>query len=137
MMKLNKKNKYKITLDSSANLKLLKALEKQGYVEINNVMLENGRETKKVKNKILPTLVLNHSILGESVLGGSDNIYENIRKIIGYDHVKDAMHLEAHIRNNHDYFITEDKDFLNKREELEKKFNIKIKTPEELQKICK
>lgn len=66
----------------------------------------------------------------------NDCTYDEIRKIIGVEHVKDAMQLEAHIRNGHDYFVTEDTDFLKKREELIREFDVKIVTPEELESIC-
>lgn len=113
-------------------MKKLKTLEKQGYIEIYDVKLENGRENKKVKEKILPVLVLGHTRLDECILAGEDTIYEDVRKIIGRENIKDAMHLEAHIRNGHDYFVTEDTDFLKVRDVLQKRFTIKIVTPDEL-----
>jgi predicted nucleic acid-binding protein len=126
---------YKITRDSGANVKKLKTLEQQGYIEIYDVKLENGRENKKVKEKILPVLVLDHARLGECVLGGEDTVYDDIRKIIGKNNIEDAMHLEAHIRNKHDYFVTEDTDFLKVKNELQEKFSIKIVTPDDLMSI--
>jgi len=127
--------KAKITRDANANVKILKSLEKKGLLEIYDVMLENGRENKKIRNKILPVGVCNHSRCGECVVGSDeDNIFEDICKILGKNKIEDAMHLEAHIRNKHDYFITEDKDFLQKKEILKARFAIEILTPIELQK---
>lgn len=135
---LQKNISYSVTRDSGANVKILKKLENTGLITIYDVLLENGRENKKVKNKVLPVGVWGHSKWGEAVYSGDDCKYSEIREIIGRENIEDAMHLEAHIRNNHDYFITEDNDFLSKREDLNKKFNVKIMTPTELEKtICK
>ena len=121
-----------VTRDSSANVKILKELENKGYIKIYDVMLENGRENKRIKEKILPVAVWDHCCWDEAVWGGDDCVYDEIRKILGTDHIEDAMHLEAHIRNRHDYFVTEDTDFLKKRKELHGRFGVKIATPEEL-----
>lgn len=125
-----------VTRDSGANVKLLKKLESVGFIIIHDVMLENGRKNQKVKSKSLPVMVLDHSRLNECVLGGSDSIYKDLLNIIGKDNVEDAMHLEAHIRNGNDYFITEDTDFLNKRDDLKQNFGVNILTPRELEKLC-
>ncbi len=132
-----KQNKvFSITRDSGANVKILKSLERKRYIKVFDVMLENGRENKKVKEKVLPVGVWGHSLWGESVWAGTDNKYDEIREIIGKNNIEDAMHLEVHLRSNHDYFVTEDKDFLTKREILEQRFGVNIVTPEELEKIC-
>lgn len=126
-----------VTRDSGANVKLLKKLEKDGLIKIHDVMMENGRVNKKVKEKILPTGVWNHSVWGEFVWGSDDSAYDDILKIIGKNHIEDVMHLEAHIRSKQDYFVTEDRDFLDKREELKAAFPVKIVTPTELEGICR
>lgn len=118
-------------------MKLLKILEKEGFIQIHDVMLENGRENKKVKSKILPVGVWDHGKWGEAVYAGPDCSYEDIRNVIGKDRIEDAMHLEAHIRNGHDYFITEDHDFIDKRKVLETKFSVRIATPVELDRMCR
>jgi len=128
--------KIKITRDSGANVSLLKRLEKEGYVQIFDVMLENGREDKKVKNKIKPVGVWNHARWGECVWGGDGNEYENILQVVGKENIEDAMYLEAHLRSGNDYFVTEDKDdILSKKDKLLKQFGIKVVSPEELKKI--
>ena len=133
-----KQNIYSVTRDSGANVKILKRLQNAGLIKIYDVMLENGRENTRVKDKILPVLILSSDArLGEAVLGGEDSVYEDIRKIIGKKNVEDAMHLEVHIRHKHDYFATEDHHFLDVRDELNKKFDVKIVTPEKLEIICK
>lgn len=130
------RRKMRITRDSGANVKILKKLEKEGFIEIHDVMLESGRENKKVKNKVLPVGVWNHSRWGEAVWAGDDNTYDDLREILGKDKIEDAMQLEAHIRNKFDYFVTEDHDFLDKRDTLKEKFGVNIVTPDELQKLC-
>ena len=132
----NSNNILTVIRDSGANVKILKFLERKGCIKIFDVMLENGRENKKVKDKILPAGVWDHCLWDEAVWSDDDCLYDEICKIIGSNNVKDAMHLETHIRNSFDYFVTEDNDFLNKRDILKDKFNVLIVTPLELQKIC-
>jgi len=127
--------KAKVTRDPSANLKILKKLEKENFIEIYDVILEGGRENQKVKRKILPVGVWNHSRWDESVWADDDNVYNDLREILGKDKIKDAMQLETHIRNKFDYFVTEDNDFLCKREVLKEKFGVNIVTPNELQEL--
>lgn len=133
---LGQNKPYSITRDSCANVKILKDLEQKGFIKVFDVMLENGRKNKKVKDKIKPVFIVGTSLLGEMVLANKDCKYDDIRNIIGKQHIKDSMYLEAHIRNEFDYFVTEDRDFLDKRQELEDKFLVRIVTPQELQKIC-
>ncbi len=53
-------------------------------------------------------------------------------KYIDHYGINSLPHLiEAHM-NKMDYFITLNKPMLDDRDELEKKFNIKIRTPEEM-----
>jgi len=127
----------KITRDASANVKTLKDLESKGFIKVNDVMLEGGRENRKFSRKILPGFCIGHTRIGEGVVAGDNNPYEEIRNIIGRKNVGDALHLEAHIRSCNDYFVTEDKDFLGNREELNKRFDVKILTPEELRNVFK
>lgn len=125
--------KVKITRDSGANFKLLKNLVNENYIEIFDVLTEN--ETRKVKNKILPTAIFGYSEYGACELAGA-GVYEEILEIIGKENFGDAVKLDTHIRNNFDYFVTEDNNFMKKREILEKKFGVKIVTPNELMELC-
>ena len=121
-----------ITRDSGANVKALRKLERAGLIECHDVMLENGRENRKIPNKMKPIGVWGHSRWGESVWPSEDCLYDEIRQIIGKRNVGDAMHLEAHIRSGNDVFVTEDNDFLSKRDELNAEFGCEIMTPDEL-----
>lgn len=129
-----KMTKVKITRDSGANLKIIKRLEKMGFVDVYDVKYEN--ETKKVKNKVLPIGVWDRTKWDECVWAGSDCSYDSIRETIGKENIGDAIKLEAHIRMKNDYFVTEDHDFLDKRSQLKRKFKINILTSEELKKLC-
>ncbi len=41
----------------------------------------------------------------------------------------DAQHLACHVMNGRDYFLTEDGHFLDKKDELEKRYGVKVRTP--------
>lgn len=124
-----------VTKDSGANFRILRRLERQGLISICEVELEN--ETPKIKKKIKPIGVFGQVKYGKAVFSSkeSGNMYREILGIIGNAQYKDSLHLEAHIRNGFDYFVTEDNDFLGKRKELKKRFNVQIVTPEELEEI--
>ena len=122
----------KVTRDSGANVKTLRRLERAGLIECHDVKLENGRENKKIKRKILPVMVWGHARWGEAVRADKDCYFDEISEIIGKDGIADAMHLEAHLRSEHDVFVTEDNDFLSKRDQLSAAFGCGIMTPEEL-----
>lgn len=124
-----------ITRDSGANVKILKKLENAGLIQVTDVLLENGRENRQVKNKEPAIAVIGHSRIGECVIAANDTPYDAIRDIIGRDpqHVKDAMHLETHMRLGNDYFVTEDRDFLDNRDALQCEFGCEIVTPHELE----
>jgi len=126
-----------VTRDKSANLKKLRILENKGLIKIHEVTLENF--VNKAKNRVKPIGVWNHSKWDECVWADEKNTYDAIRKIIGKHNIKDAMHLEAHIRNGFDFFVTNDLDeFIKngKRESLENQFlELKIVTVQELEKL--
>lgn len=127
---MENKIKLRVTRDSNANLKILKRLEYYGCIEIFDVKTENN--TNKVLRKVLPAGVRGVFKRGEFIRGGGDN-YTQIKKIIGEGKIHDVIKLEAHIRNRFDYFVTEDHDFLDKREELREILGVKIVTPQELE----
>jgi hypothetical protein len=122
-----------VTADISANLKKLKKLESKGLISIFQIKIETPSPRTK---HILPTAVWDQTNFDECVFGSeeSSNVFEKIKKIIGNHHIKDAMHLADHIRDQRDYFITEDTDILKCKEILESEFeNLKIFTPHELE----
>lgn len=120
-----------VTADISANLKKLKVLEKKRKIKIFQVKIEN--DTKKIKNKSFPVAVCNYTKINECVLGDDSSDFEDLKRIIGKDKIKDCIHLENHIRNKRDFFVTEDSDFLSKKIALKNKFpKLKIVTPDEL-----
>lgn len=124
----------KITRDSNANLKLLKWLERLGLIVITDVLGEN--ETKKVKDKIGPVGVWGHFKWDDgSVWASDDNKYSEICEIIGKNNIQDARKLEAHIRSGNDCFVTEDNDFLSKKDWLKHELGVEVITPQELVKM--
>lgn len=52
-----------------------------------------------------------------------------------HNKVMDCDHLAAHVKAKREYFLTEDKDLLKKRIELEQQFNIKVMRGEDFLKI--
>lgn len=124
--------KLKVTRDSGANVKILRELENRGLITCYDVMLENGRENRKIKRKIRPVLAYPYFRFGEGVWADKDCEYDAISSIIGRDKVADTLHLEAHLRHKHDVFVTEDNDFLAKRDQLSAAFGCEIMPPEAL-----
>ena len=126
-----------VTRDSGANVKILRALERAGLIQVTDVLLENGRTNKKFSAKEPAIFVIGHSHIGECVIAANHTPHSRIREIIGRDprHVKDAMHLETHLRLGHDYIVTEDSDFLSKKDILCQEFECEIVTPDELREM--
>jgi len=133
----NKEDKIiKITRDKSAGLRKLRKFERQRLIEINEIKLENMPKT--LKKDVLPVGVFGHTKWGECVYASDNCKYGKIRQIIGQQNVKDAINLEAHLRNGFDYFITEDTHFIKDeiRAELELEFTgLSILTTNELENL--
>lgn len=124
----------RVTADISANMKTLRSLEQRGLIEIHVVNIENHKSSKKHKRKKNPIGIFDgpFSFFGEVVFAADDTPYHVLNKIIGKEHHADVLHLESHIESGHDFFITEDNDFLSKREVLREKLEVEILTPDEL-----
>lgn len=126
---------YTVTKDISANYKKLRILEKKGIIKIIYIKIENNRTREDAK---LPTAVLGtdgQAVLGSMKLGSNEQakVLEKLKGIIDPIHLRDCMHLEAHLRDGYDYFATEDTDILDKRLMLESEFaGLKVRTPDEL-----
>lgn len=121
---------FKVTRDTCANIKLLKKLAAEGYITIFDVNSENY--TKKISKRIPAALVWDVSTWDGPDVFTDGEAYDMVRNIIGKDKIEDARKLEAHIRARNDYFITEDRDFLDKRNALKKELGVVIYTPTEL-----
>jgi predicted nucleic acid-binding protein len=123
-----------ITADISANMKLLKRLEREGHIEIHVVNIENHKQTDKVQRKENPIGIYGgkFSFYGEVVYAADDTPLTSLEEIIGKRHHADVLHLESHVQSGRDYFITEDTDFLKKRRDLKNAHGTTILTPEEL-----
>ncbi len=124
---------YSVTKDISANLKKLKILERKGIIKIYQVKIENP--TRKIENTDLPNAVLDHTKWDESLFASQEDAerFERIKDILGKANVKDAIHLDTHLREKRDYFVTEDTDILKNKNLLEKTFKeLRIRSTEEL-----
>jgi len=124
-----------ITVDVSADLKRLRRLELAGQLKIFAVNIENHRETRKIQNKEPPVAVIGSKIttIGNSVTAPTNNKFAPLQRIIGKQHHADILHLERHIESGRDFFITDDNDFLSKREELSRELGIRILTVDEIE----
>lgn len=110
---------YTITADSSANIPLLKKLEKEGIVKYYFINLENAKENalngrKGWENNIPAVAVLDVSTLnGGDVLGSSDEgeIWNELKKVLGggRSNLNDRRQLSNHFYSRHDIFVTGDK----------------------------
>ena len=127
-------SKLKLTVDGNADQKILRKLAAKGYVELHAINIESMLDNKKIKHKDLPLAVYGspHSTYGNSVYAADDTIYPTISKAMTRDNHGDALQLEGHIRSGRDVLVSDDKDFLARREELLNKFGAVIKSTEEI-----
>ena len=108
----------KILVDKYVNLKELMdfLINEKINCQLYTLTIEN--KVKKIRNKALPVLVWGSGEWGNG--RWNDGIaLEEIKKIIGKENLADALHLESALFYKIDYLITEDKDILHKKTELE------------------
>jgi len=85
---------------------------------------------------------IGHSRISHAVIGGgnAESEQERIMAILFPEtkgekpkkqKVRDVMHLHTHKKHNRDIFVTNDGDFLTKKEELKSEFGIVVMTPKE------
>lgn len=124
---------YTVTKDINADLKKLITLVQKGIIKIFQVKIESP--TPKIKNINLPNAVWDHTNWDESLFSSESGSkrFEKIKNILGGGNIKDAIHLDTHIREKRDYFVTEDNNILQHKRILERVFNgLKIRTTDEL-----
>jgi hypothetical protein len=131
--------KLTVTLDSGVDYKRARKLEVEGLIEITMVNFENGRENRKAKVKQNPTAVWDQTNWDEMVWADEEDVFfEGLKTLLGANHIKDCIQLEAHHKSGRDYFVSEDKDdILSRKEELEELFGIKVLTLDELEEVIK
>ncbi|MES0827524.1 hypothetical protein [Ruegeria sp. SCP11] len=133
-------HKPTVTWDPSADLKILRKLEREGYVELWAVKIEAAISTKKIPNdrKRLPTAIIGSQFAtigekpGNAKIASDGTPYDRINAVLGPGHHADTLHLEDHIVSGRDLFATSDTDFLKHREQLEMEFDIRIMTAQEI-----
>lgn len=123
-----------LTCDKSCNFKEMRKLELEGLVQIFAVAIEGNESNRKATNQVLPTAVIGSkfALIGDtdnprSVIARNDSLYEKILSVLGKENRADALHLEAHVRDGRDAFVTEDRDdILSKREVLQDQFGVTV-----------
>lgn len=101
------------------------------------------RKSQKYKEDI-GVGVFDHSRWGHAVFGGEGVNYplEEMKKLLFPKFetlgkkakkraIRDAMHLATHYMHKRDFFVTEDKNFIEKRDKLTQRFGVTILTPKE------
>ncbi|MEP0190056.1 MAG: hypothetical protein ABJE00_06535 [Erythrobacter sp.] len=123
-----------LTVDGNANQKLLRRLESKGFVELHALNMESMISNKKMNRKDMPLAVLDspHSTLDNCVIAANDTIYSNVSNVMTKDNHGDAMQLEGHIRSGRDVFVTDDRDFLDRRDALKGQFGVEVKSTKEI-----
>jgi len=126
--------KTSLTVDGNADQRLLRQLENQGFVEIHAINIESAIDNKKLTRKDMPLAVFDspHSTFDNCVIASDDTIWPDISAAMTKDNHGDAMQLEGHIRSGRDIFVTDDKDFLNRRDALREKFGVTVKSTREI-----
>jgi len=126
--------KLTLTVDANANQKLLRQLERKGFVELHAINIENMIDNKKLKRKHMPLAVFDspHSTFGNSVIAANDTIWPEVAAAMTKDNHGDAMQLEGHIRSGRDVFVTDDRDYLDRRDRLKEQFGVTVKSTEEI-----
>ncbi|MCG7572159.1 hypothetical protein MHM39_01120 [Phaeobacter sp. CNT1-3] len=126
--------KTSLTVDCDTNQKLLRLLERQGFVEIHALNIESAINNKKLKRKDMPLAVINspHSSIEGSIIAADDTIWPDILAAMTKDNHGDAMQLEGHIRSGRDIFVTDDKDILERRNVLKQRFGVTVKSTQEI-----
>lgn len=127
-------SKLTLTVDGNANQKLLRRLEANGFVELHALNIESMTSNKKMKRKDMPIAVFDspHSTFDNCVFAANNTIYSDVSTAMTKDNHGDAMQLEGHIRSGRDIFVTDDGDFLDRRDALRERFGVKIKSTNEI-----
>jgi hypothetical protein len=128
------RERIKVGIDQNVELKALRALQRQGLIEL--------RQANELEQNPFRDVVQQKKgfMLGYTKLGGPDElakgeVVEELQEIIGLANGKDIGHIYACYINECDYFVTEDvKDFINngRREALESLLGLKIRRTKEL-----
>lgn len=126
--------KLTLTVDANANQRFLRQLESRGFVELHAINIENMTDNKKMKRKHMPLAVLDspHSTIGNCVIASNETIWPEVSAAMTKGNHGDAMQLEGHIRSGRDVFVTDDRDFLSRRDRLKEQFGVTVKSTEEI-----
>lgn len=109
---------------------------------VDTELSKKSREKSATLHEDLGVARIGHSRIGHAVIGGESDVSESDRmmEIIfpetkgekpNAKKVRDVMHLLTHKKHNRDIFVTNDRDFITKKEELKSEFGIVVMTPQE------
>jgi len=123
-----------LTVDGNANQKILRRLEADGFVELHAINMESMITNKKIKSKDRPIAVFDspHSTYGNARYAADDTVYPSVSKAMTKDNHGDAIQLEGHLHSGRDVFVTDDRDFLDRRDKLFEEFGAVIRSTEEV-----
>jgi hypothetical protein len=128
-----------VYLDSNVDVKLIKKTIKNIFedVEIKFLQWPVDKRNKNIKNFGLPAGEITWS--DDNLTWEASNFtwadysptekYECVKQIVGKNNRRDCIHFDIAIKNKCQFFLTEDKDFLQKRDHLEALSGIKIFDP--------
>lgn len=124
----------KVSCDENVHFKNIRKLEMAGHIEIHATNIEGITQNRKATNKHPPTATIDgrFGFIGSSAITDDGSRLNRIERIIGAGNHGDVAHFEAHLRGKRDVFVTDDNDFLSKRQELEDTFGTRILTTSEL-----
>ena len=123
-----------VTCDRNSDIKTLRKLEQQGKIKIYGVAIEGHEDNRKLSNKTLVPAYIGSpfAIVGNSRIVPNETPKKEIEQIIGRQHHGDVLHFLDHVISDRDVFVTDDNDFLLRRCVLEKRFDTRIQTVDEL-----
>ncbi|MCD6549710.1 hypothetical protein J7K41_03320 [Candidatus Micrarchaeota archaeon] len=111
----------KVLIDKNVNTKRLsKELQKLSTEEYKLYTVSNLENKNKKLDKTVGLLILDGPtrLPGRLAEKDTDQIMKNLKAIIGRENMGDILHVETAIKEKMNYFITNDKDILNKRTKI-------------------
>jgi len=121
----------KVGIDQGVNLRELRALQRQGIIE-----LRQANELEQTWSDVVQQkkgFMLGHYRLGGPDVLAGENVHE-VERIVGLDKRIDIAHIYACYLNECEYFVTEDADafiYKGRREALESLLGVKIRRTKE------
>lgn len=127
----------RVTADSSANKKILKALKAEGLITVDYINIENAKKDRVQSENIPAFFMLGVSQLDSGdILGsdGTDSLHNEVRKLLGggRQNYEDRRQLLGHYHSGNDVFVTGDRGDILKNREALKTLGITVVSSDEL-----